>query len=138
MTDEACRVGVGDNAEAIAALVQVITASAALRDELVRGEATGRAMLADLERGVPFAEVVQSAGEPARELGEREADPLDRYREARRRLRMAMIEDCLRAGMSRGYIAALLGITRQRVALLAKGLDVRVRPTSDLRMVRRG
>jgi len=70
------------------------------------------------------------------ELRERVNDPLDRYREARRLVRMAMIEDCLRAGLSRGRIAALLGVTRQRVTMLAKDVDYREPPSADLRMLR--
>ena len=48
-----------------------------------------------------------------------------------------MIEDCLRAGLSRGRIAALLGVTRQRVTMLAKDIDFQGPPSVDLRMPRR-
>ena len=47
-----------------------------------------------------------------------------------------MIEDCLRAGLSRGRIAALLGVTRQRMTMLAKDVDYREPPSADLRMLR--
>jgi len=46
-----------------------------------------------------------------------------------------MIEDCLRSGLSRGRIAALLGVTRQRVTMLAKDLDFTEPPSADLRML---
>jgi len=108
-----------DNAKAIDALEQTLDASAGLRSELLRNEESTRRMLGDLRSGVPFADAVQADGHTAVELRERVADPLDRYREARRTVRMAMIEDCLRSGLSRGRIAALLGVTRQRVTMLA-------------------
>jgi hypothetical protein len=124
-----------DNAKAIDALEQTLDASAGLRSELLRNEESTRRMLGDLRSGVPFADAVQADGHTAVELRERVADPLDRYREARRTVRMAMIEDCLRSGLSRGRIAALLGVTRQRVTMLAKDLDFTEPPSADLRML---
>ena len=124
-----------DNAKAIDALEQTLDASAGLRSELLRNEESTRRMLGDLRSGVPFADAVQADGHTAVELRERGADPLDRYREARRTVRMAMIEDCLRSGLSRGRIAALLGVTRQRVTMLAKDLDFTEPPSADLRML---
>ncbi len=126
-----------DNAKAISALEQTLSASAGLRSDLLRNEESTRRMLGDLRAGMPFVDAVQAGGHSASELRERIDDPLDRYREARRTVRMAMIEDCLRAGLSRGSIAALLGVTRQRVTMLAKDLDVREPPSMDLRMLRR-
>lgn len=131
------RVAGRDNAKAIVALEQTLEASAGLRSELLRNEDSTRRMLGDLRSGVPFADAVQAGGHSAIELRERVADPLDRYREARRTVRMAMIEDCLRAGLSRGRIAALLGVTRQRVTMLAKDMDFQEAPSVDLRMLRR-
>jgi hypothetical protein len=130
-------VGVRDNTKAIAALEQTLEASAALRLELLRNEASTRRMVHELRSGVPFADAVQDGANSAMELRERVNDPLDHYREARRLVRMAMIEDCLRAGLSRGRIAALLGVTRQRVTILAKDVDYRDPPSVDLRMLRR-
>ena len=124
-----------DNAKAIDALEQTLDASAGLRSELLRNEESTRRMLGDLRSGVPFADAVQADGHTAVELRERVADPLDRYREARRTVRMAMIEDCLRSGLSRGRIAALLGVTRQRVTMLVKDLDFTEPPSADLRML---
>ena len=126
-----------DNSKAIAALEQTLRASAGLRNDLLQNEESTRRMLGDLRSGVPFADAVQAGGHSASELRERVADPLDRYREARRTVRMAMIEDCLRAGLSRGRIAALLGVTRQRVTMLAKDVDFPEPPSADLHMLRR-
>jgi hypothetical protein len=139
MTMEACAIGVDepDNTKAIEAIQRMVAASEALREELLRGEASGRRMVEELRGGMSFADAIQAAGASDSELRERAADPLTCYREARRQVRLAMIEDCLRAGLSRGRIAALLGVTRQRVTLLAKDLGVQEAPVSDLRMVRR-
>jgi hypothetical protein len=126
-----------DNTMAIGALEQTLAASADLRSELLRSEESTREVLDELRSGVSFADAVQAGGHSAMELRERVADPLDCYREARRTVRMAMIEDCLRAGLSRGRIAALLGVTRQRVTMLAKDMDVPEAPSVDLRMLRR-
>jgi hypothetical protein len=126
-----------DNTQAIEAIERTLVASEALRAELLRGEASARTMLEELHDGMAFADVVQMGEPSAAELRERASDPLDCYREARRLVRMAMIEDCLRAGMSRGRIAALLGVTRQRVTMLAKDLDVPGAPVSGRRMLRR-
>ena len=125
-----------DNTKAIAVLEQTLDASAALRGELLRNEASTRRLVHELATGVPFADAVQDRADSAMELREQVNDPLDRYREARRLVRMAMIEDCLRSGLSRGRIAALLGVTRQRVTMLAKDVDYREPPSADLRMLR--
>ncbi len=139
MTIDTCAAEVAqrDNTQAIEAVERTLSASEALRDELLRGEASARRMLVELHGGRTFADVVQSEGPSAAELRERASDPLDCYREARRQVRMAMIEDCLHAGMSRGRIAGLLGVTRQRVTMLAKDLDVPEAPVSGRRMLRR-
>ena len=126
-----------ENAKAIDALEHTLETSAGLRSDLLRSEESTRRMLGDLRAGIPFVDAVQNGGHSATELRERIDDPLDRYREARRTVRMAMIEDCLRAGLSRGCIAALLGVTRQRVTMLAKDIDVQEPPSMDLRMLRR-
>ena len=125
-----------DNTQAIEAIERTLVASEAFREELLHGEESARWMLEELRGGMAFADVVQAGGPSAAELRERASDPLDRYREARRCVRMAMIEDCLHAGMSRGRIAALLGVTRQRVTMLARDLDVPESPGSGRRMLR--
>ncbi len=131
----AAEVAQRDNTQAIEAIERTLLASEALRQELLRGESSSRRMLEELHAGMAFADVIQAGDPPAAELRERASDPLDRYREARRQVRMAMIEDCLHAGMSRGRIAALLGVTRQRVTMLAKDLDVPESPGSGRRML---
>jgi len=129
--------GAVDSSKAIDALEQTLEASSALRVELLRNEASVRRMIHELRGGTSFVDAVQEGGHSAQELRERVDDPLDRYREARRKVRLAMIEDCLRAGLSRGRIAALLGVTRQRVTMLAKDVDYREPPSVDLRMLHR-
>ena len=117
-----------DNTKAIEAIGRALAASETLREELLHGEASGRMMLDELRGGMAFVDAVHVTGASAAELRERVDVPLDRYREARRLVRLAMIEDGLRAGLSRGRIAALLGVTRQRVTILAKELDISVGP----------
>jgi len=111
-----------DNAAAIEALERTIAASEALRVELERGEESGRRMVEELRAGKPFDESVVGAGSSMHDLRDSSRQQLDVYLDGRRTVRLILIDTCLRAGFSRGRIAAMLGVTRQRVTVLAKDI----------------
>ena len=123
-----------DNSKAIGAVEQVLAASAALRRELERSEASGRRMLQELQAGRTFAEALELADAPflrSARAGGRSARPLPGR--ACRRVRMAMIEDCLRAGLSRGRIARMLGVTGSGSRSWPRTSTSRTRPSRTSR-----
>jgi hypothetical protein len=111
-----------DNATAVAAVELTIESSEALRAELLRGEVASRRILGQLRAGVPLVESVSASGRSAADVRDSVQRQLDSYLESRRRARLLLIDACLRAGLTRGRIARMLGVTRQRVAVLAKDL----------------
>jgi len=111
-----------DNAEAVAAVERTIEASEALRAELLEGEVAARGILGQLRAGVPLEETVPTPGRSSAAVRDAVQRQLDDYLESRRRVRLALIDACLRSGLTRGQIAGILGVTRQRVTVLAKDL----------------
>ena len=110
------------DAGAVAAVERSIEASEALRAELVKGEAAARRVLAELRSGGSIIGSVSGSCASAVEARDDVRRHLDGYLESRRQVRMVLIDACLRSGMTRGQIAGLLGVTRQRVTVLAKDL----------------
>jgi hypothetical protein len=111
-----------DNAAAMVAVERTIASSEALRAELLQGEVAGRRILEQLGAGTPMMEAVSASGRSAAEARDGVQRQLDAFLESRRRVRLVLIEACLRAGLTRGRIAGMLGVTRQRVTVLAKDL----------------
>jgi predicted transcriptional regulator len=111
-----------ENAVAVAAVERTIESSESLRAELLSSELAGRAILSELHAGMSMAEAVLASGRSAVELRAGVQRQLDTFLESRRRVRLVLIDACLGAGMTRGRIAQMLGVTRQRVTVLAKDL----------------
>jgi hypothetical protein len=61
-------------------------------------------------------------GRLAREVRDGVQRQLDVFFESRRRVRLVDIDTCIRVGRSRGRMAEMLRVTRQRVTVLTKDL----------------
>jgi DNA-binding NtrC family response regulator len=101
--------------EGIAAIQASIDASAALRDELVRGEAIGHRMIAALLAGVDISDCVEAAGERPADLRQATADAHDIYRQRRHDMRALFLLAAHDSGLNDSQIARRLGVSRQSV-----------------------
>ena len=90
-----------------------MAASARLRAGLLRGERIGKAMIRNIEAGVPVSSSVDASGTDAATMRRSTNDLLEDFEHSRHRMRVAFMLPSLAEGMSIGAIGRTLGISRQ-------------------------
>ena len=105
-----------DESEKIRAVESIratITSSERLREGLLKGESTGRKMIAAIENGVSVAHSIDASGQDAATLRCSLHDLLEDFQHARHRMRIAFMLPSVAEGMSIGAIGRALGVSRQ-------------------------
>jgi len=105
-----------DESEKIRAVESIratITASERLREGMLKGESTGRKMIAAIENGVSVAHSIDASGQDAATLRCSLHDLLEDFQHARHRMRIAFMLPSVAEGMSMGAIGRTLGVSRQ-------------------------
>lgn len=105
---------------AIRAVEDTIAASAALRENLRRGESIGRRMISALEQGTPISETFDVVDECPSELRQMSHDCLADYEASRHRMRAVFMVASLDEGCSIGDIGRKLGVSRQLASRLLR------------------
>ena len=102
----------------LAALVDAVAVLQRVRDRADELIGKTQALIAERQAGRPWEEILRD--EPAPRLSVLLADSADAVAGASSRVRRAQVEVLYRRGVAMHRIGSLLGITRQRVAVLLK------------------
>ena len=117
--DDGSEVMQADRDALLAALRDVQTTAAELREVLEHLETQDRAIIGDIERGTKASELF--ANTPIPYIGHQLTERMAALEEARLRYRHLMVAICREEGLSIGEIARRWGFSRQLISRFAKG-----------------